>query len=182
MLDVMSLVGIVFFGLSALVIEDVQDAGEVIRVRAGTAGGTVACPGCGNETARVHGYHERTVADVPVDGRQVLVAVRLRRMRCPVLGCAVQTFREQVPDVVERYQRRTVRLAGQVSAVARGLGGRAGTRLLPVLGISASRHALLRALLKVPLPPLEVPRVLGCGARPAGLPAWHSLFCRCAVL
>jgi len=104
----MGLAGIVFSGLSALVIEGVEDAGEVIRVRARTSGGAVACPGCGTETERVHGYHDRTAADVPVDGRQVSVTVRLRRMRCPVLGCAVQTFREQVPDLVERYQRRTV--------------------------------------------------------------------------
>jgi hypothetical protein len=135
MLDAMGLVGIVFSGLSALVIEGVEDAGEeVILVRAQTSGGAVACPGCGTGTARVHGYHERTLADVPVDGRRVSVTARLRRMRCPVLGCAVQTFREQVPDLVERYQRRTVRLVGQVSAVASGLGGRAGARLLPALG------------------------------------------------
>jgi transposase len=69
----------------------------------------------------VHGYHERTVADVPVDGRRVLVRVRVRRMRCPALGCARQTFREQVPGVLDRYQRRTTRLTVQVSAVAREL-------------------------------------------------------------
>jgi transposase len=80
----MCLVSTVFSGLSALVIEDVQDAGEVICVRARTPGRAVACPGCGKETASVHGYHERTVADVPVDGRRVLV--RVRRIRCPVLG------------------------------------------------------------------------------------------------
>ena len=161
MIDVTELVGIMFSGLSALVIEDVEDAGGVIRVRARASGGAVTCPGCGTGTARVHGYHERTLADVPVDGRQVSVTARLRRMRCPVLGCAVQTFREQVPDLVERYQRRTVRLAGQVSAIASGLGGRAGARLLPVLGIGGSRHALIRALLRIPLPALVVPRVLG---------------------
>ena len=48
---------------SALVIEDVQDVGEVICVRARTRGRAVACPGCGTETT--HGYHERTAADVP---------------------------------------------------------------------------------------------------------------------
>jgi hypothetical protein len=167
----MGLVGIVFSGLSALVIEDVEDAGEVIRVRARTSGGAVACPGCGTGTERVHGYHERTLADVPVDGRQVSVTARLRRMRCPVLGCTVQTFREQVPDLVERYQRRTVRLAGQVSAVARGLGGRPATRLLPVLGIGGSRHFLIRALLRIPLPALQVPRVLGMTSRCAAAPS-----------
>jgi transposase len=161
MIDAMELAGTVFSGLSALVVEDVEDAGEVIVVRARTRSGSAACPGCGTQTSRVHGYHERTPADVPVDGRRVLVKVRARRMRCPVLGCAVQTFREQVPGVLERYQRRTERLNGQVSAAVRELAGRAGARLLAVLGIGLSRHAALRALLRIALPDLEVPRVLG---------------------
>jgi transposase len=160
-IDVTELVRTVFSGLSALVIEDVEDAGDVIAVRAGTRGGPVACPDCGTETARVHGYHERTVADVPADGRRVLVKVRVRRMRCPVTGCPRQTFREQVPGVLGRYQRRTARLTGQVSAVARELAGRAGARLLPALGILVSRHTTLRGLLKIPLPEAPVPRVLG---------------------
>jgi transposase len=161
MIDVTELVGTVFSGLSALVIEDVEDAGEVICVRARTREQAVACPDCGAQTARVHGYHERAVADVPVGGRRVLVKVKVRRMRCAALGCAVQTFREQVPGVLDRYQRRTARLAGQVSAVVRELAGRAGARLLSALGILLSRHAALRALLRIPLPVLAVPRVLG---------------------
>ena len=161
MIDVTELVRIVFSGLSALVIHDVEDAGEVIVVRAGTRGGAVACPGCGAETSRVHGYHERTAADVPLDGRRVVVKVRVRRMRCPVLDCTVQTFREQVSGVLERYQRRISRLTAQVSAVARELAGRAPARLLPALGIGVSRHTALRVLLSIPLPALAVPRVLG---------------------
>jgi transposase len=87
MIDVTELVRTVFSGLSALVVEDVEDAGDMICVRARTRAGAVACPGCGAETARVHEYRERTVADVPVDGRRVLV----RRMRCPALNCKMQT-------------------------------------------------------------------------------------------
>jgi hypothetical protein len=125
----------------------------------------------------VHGYRERTVADVPVDGRQVSVAARLRRMRCPILECTVQTFREQVPGLLDRYQQRTTRLAAQVSAVARGLARRAGARLAPVLGIGASRHALLRALLRIPLPELEVPPHRPALAAPGRLhqPVHHHL-------
>ena len=55
----------------------------------------------------------------------------------------------------------TARLTGQVSAVARELAGRASARLLLALGITASRHTMLRVLLKIPLPALAVPRVLG---------------------
>ena len=161
MIDAEELVMTVFSGLSALVIEGVEDAGDVIWVRARTRDEPAACPGCGTETGRVHGYHERTAADVPVDGRRVLVKVKARRLRCPVLGCPRQTFREQVPGVLDRYQRRTARLAGQVSATVRELAGRAGSRLLAALGISISRHTALRALLAIRLPDLQVPRVLG---------------------
>jgi transposase len=161
MIDATELMGTVFSGLSALVLEDARDGGDVIVVRARTRDSAVACPECGIETARVHGYHERTAADVPVDGRRVQVLVRARRLRCAVPGCPRQTFREQVPGVLERYQRRTARLAVQVSAIARELAGRASARLLPALGICSSRHTMLRVLLKIPLPALAVPRVLG---------------------
>ena len=161
MIDAIELMGTVFSGLSALVIEDAGDDDGAICVQARTRDEAVACPRCGTATVRVHGYHERTAADVPADGRRVLVKVRVRRMRCPVPGCKVQTFREQVPGVLDRYQRRTSRLARQVSAVARELAGRAGARLLPALGICASRHTLVRVLLRIPLPAVAVPRVLG---------------------
>jgi transposase len=118
-------------------------------------------PGCGTETARVHGYYERTVADVPVDGRRVVVRVTVRRMRCPVAGCPRQTFREQVPGVPGRYQRRTPRLTGQAGAVARALAGRAGARLLAQLGVPLSRHTALRVLLRLALPVVPTPGVLG---------------------
>jgi transposase len=165
MIDAIGLAGTVFSGLSALVIEGVEDAGEAICVRARTRDGAVACPGCGTQTARVHGYYERTAADVPAGGRRVLVRVRVRRLRCPVPGCPRQAFREQVPGVLDRCQRRTTRLTGQVSvsAVARELAGRAGARLLPALGILASRHTALRVLLRIPLPAIAVPAVLGTG-------------------
>jgi hypothetical protein len=108
----------------------------------------------------VHGYHGRTAADVPADGRRVLVKVRVRRMRCPVPDCQVQTFREQVPGLLDRYQRRTTRLTGQVRATARELAGRAGARLPPALGILVSRHTVLRVLLRIPLPEVAVRRAL----------------------
>jgi transposase len=91
------LAGVMFSGLSALSVDGVEDAGDVVVVRASTRGGVVACPVCGPLTGRVHAFHERVVADVPVDGRRVSVRLRVRRMLCPVTECARRTFREQVP-------------------------------------------------------------------------------------
>ncbi|MFJ2779598.1 ISL3 family transposase, partial [Kitasatospora sp. NPDC087315] len=161
MRDVNELVGTVFSGLSPLVIEDVVDEGEVIRVVARTQDGPVPCPVRGAPTDRVHGFHHRTVADVPADGRRVLVVVRVRRLACPVLGCGRQTFREQVPSLLERYQRRTNRLTSQLGSVVKELAGRAASRLLEVLAAPASRSTALRMLLRVSLPARRVPQVLG---------------------
>lgn len=47
-------------------------------------------------------FHGRVVANVPADGLRVVVLVRVRRLVCPVPGCPRQTFREQVPGVMER--------------------------------------------------------------------------------
>ncbi|MCY0963469.1 ISL3 family transposase [Streptomyces sp. H27-H5] len=150
-----------FSGLSALVIESVADEGDLVRVMARTRDGPVPCPVCGTPTGRVHGFHGRTVADVPVDGRRVVVSVRVRRLVCPVLGCPRQTFREQVPGLLGRYQRRTNRLADHIGSVVRELAGRAGARLSRALDIAVSRSTALRMLMRLPLAPLRVPRVLG---------------------
>ncbi|MGI5493919.1 ISL3 family transposase [Microtetraspora malaysiensis] len=155
------LVGVVFSGLSDLVIEGVADENDLIRVMARTRDEPAPCPVCGVLTARVHGFCSRTVTDVPVDGRKVVVSVRVRRLVCPALGCPRQTFREQVPGLLERYQRRTNRLTGQLGAVVTELAGRAGARLSQALDIAISKSTALRLLMRLPLPPPRVPRVLG---------------------
>ncbi|MFB9876990.1 ISL3 family transposase [Planobispora siamensis] len=149
-----------FSGLSPLVIEDVAAESEQVVVRARTPQRDALCPACGGSSRRVHGYQLRTVMDVPVDGRRVVVRVRVRRLRCPKRGCR-HTFREQVPGVLERYQRRTARLTKQVQAVVHELAGRAGSRLLAILAVSLSRHTALRTLLRIPLPAGPTPRVIG---------------------
>lgn len=152
---------VVFSGLSALVIEDVTDEDGLIEVWARTRGGEAACTGCGVLSRRVHAWFERTVSDVPVDGRRVLVRVWARRMRCSAEECAQATFREQVPGVIERYQRRTTRLTRMIEETVRELAGRAAARLAPSLGVGLSRDSALRALLRIPLSPAQIPEVIG---------------------
>ncbi|MFI6313227.1 ISL3 family transposase [Nocardia fusca] len=159
MVEVSVGVGVVFSGLSPLVVEDVGVAGSRLVVRARTPGGVAECPACGAGSDRVHGVHERRLADLPVDGRSVVVRVRIRRLYCLTPGCQ-RTFREQVPGVVERYQRRTARLTGHVRAAVRELAGRAAVRMLRRWSVRLSRQTAVRVLLGIPLQTQEVPRVL----------------------
>ncbi|GAA3368376.1 hypothetical protein GCM10020367_06470 [Streptomyces sannanensis] len=87
--------------------------------------------------------------------------VRVRRLVCPVLGCRRQTFREQIPGLLERHQRRTTRLTGQVPKVVKELCGRAAARLTRVLAVPVSYATTLRLLRRIPVPTVRVPRVIG---------------------
>ncbi|MER5262694.1 ISL3 family transposase [Actinosynnema sp. NPDC002837] len=143
------------------VVRDRRSSTPQSRVLAPHRNAAVPCPVCGTATAQVHGYHSRTLKDVPVDGRQVVVRLRARRLVCAALGCPRQTFREQVPGLVERHQRRTARLVRQISQVARELCGRAAARLTDLLAMPASRGTAVRHLWRLPLPEPVVPRVIG---------------------
>lgn len=100
----------------------------------------------------------RTVADVPFDGRRVVVNVRVRRLVCPVLGCRRQTFREQLPGLIERLQRRTTRLTSQVSGVVKELCGRAAARI-PAVPVSFA--TALRVLRESSHAAVRIPRAIG---------------------
>jgi hypothetical protein len=71
------------------------------------------------------------------------------------------TFAEQVLGLTVRYQRRTPLLQQVVEAVGVLLAGRGGARMLRVVEVALSRCAVLSQLMRVPLPPLVTPRVLG---------------------
>jgi hypothetical protein len=62
----------------------------------------------------------------------------------PSPGHPVQTFREQVPAVLYRDQRRTTRLAGQADEVGRRQAGRAGAGLL---GLGLDMAAVIAAVI-----------------------------------
>ncbi|MEV8517733.1 transposase family protein [Dactylosporangium sp. NPDC051484] len=86
-----------------MVVDQVDDQGETVRVRARTRSAAVACPGCGWRTRRVHAYHVRRLADLPVGGRGVVLELRVRRLACRNHTCARRTFREQVPGLAARW-------------------------------------------------------------------------------
>ncbi|MFE3906005.1 hypothetical protein ACFXPY_38575 [Streptomyces sp. NPDC059153] len=71
------------------------------------------------------------------------------------------TFAEQVPGLTMRYQRRSPQLQRLVEAVGVVPAGRGGARMSRILNVTLSRCTVLAQLMRVPLPPLETPQVLG---------------------
>jgi transposase len=142
------------------VIDEVVADEAALRVRARTTAAEAACPQCGALSGRVHAHHVRRLRDLPVAGRGMVVELRVRRLVCQAEGCPRRTFREQVPQLAQRWARRTHRLTELIGQLAVVLAGRAGALVLSRLGVRISRTTVLRVLMALPVPIGPAPAVL----------------------
>ncbi|MGW2184032.1 transposase family protein [Streptomyces sp. NPDC001732] len=139
---------------------DVADAVVVVRART-RFGVPAGCTGCGQLSAWCHSRYVRRLADVALGGRPLRIDLSVRRLYCENAACPKVTFAEQVPGLTVRYQRRTPQLQRLVEDIGVVLAARGGARMLRILNIRLSRCTVLAQLMRMPLPPLETPRVLG---------------------
>jgi transposase len=147
--------------LSGAVVEAAELAGGRLCIWARARAEAVACPRCGQSSARVHSGYQRRLADAPAGGHRVVIRLMVRRFFCGNPDCPAVTFAEQIDGLTRRRARRTPPLARVLTGIALALAGRAGARLAALLGLVASRSTLLRLVMAVPDPARPVPRVLG---------------------
>jgi len=118
------------------------------------------CPDCGRPCRAVHSRYRRRPADLPSIGRRVQVGLRVRRFYCRNAKCARRTFAERLPELVAPHARRTGRLAKAQGRAGAALGGQSGAKLLLHLAMPTSADTVLRLIRRLPLPEVEVPRVV----------------------
>src|SRR5438046_6463504 len=75
--------------------------------------------------------------------------------------CGPANVVEQFPNLAQARARRTHRQISRLSAIAKELGGRPGTRESANACMPASRHTLLRLLRRASIVAASPPRVLG---------------------
>jgi transposase len=118
-----------------LKLQDVAINTEMVSLSVESSRPSVACPVCGQSTARLHSHYLlRTLADRPWGGSSVRLSLRVRRFRCSRSECPRRIFAERIPDLVAPYARRTTRLREILRLVGFALGGEGGARLLWRLG------------------------------------------------
>ena len=148
--------------LRGLRVGQVEDTGDAVVIRACCRAPQARCPACGAASSRVHGGYARVVADGAAGGRPVLVALSVRRFRCPDPSCPKVTFAEQADGVSARYRRRSVPLLGMLAGFGLELAGRAGARLAGTLGVPVHSSTVLRLVMALPDPPVTAaPAVTG---------------------
>ncbi|PLU62682.1 hypothetical protein BMJ24_04320 [Sinorhizobium medicae] len=80
-------------GAKVLGVALTDDDGWVVSA-AGLAFGI--CPDCGRRTRNRHGWSNRSLQDLPVQGKTVTVKLRLSRWRCAHQKCERQTFTDRL--------------------------------------------------------------------------------------
>ncbi|WP_052070480.1 ISL3 family transposase [Streptacidiphilus albus] len=152
---------LLFPALSAVAVVCIEAGSPVVRVQAGATSAGAVCPGCGAWSERVHGSYLRVPADLPTAGRQIVLALRVRRFACPDGTCPRRTFVEQINGLTRRHGQSTERLRSAVAELGLALAGRAGARMAALLGIGGSRSTLLRRVMELPDRPVGAPAAVG---------------------
>jgi transposase len=147
--------------LAGLRLEQAALDGEAVRLHLVASARRARCPLCTRRSRRVHSSYHRTVADLPLAGRQLILRLRVRRFRCGVRRCSRAIFAERFPSLVAAYGRRTLGQRAALEVIAFALSGSAGARLATRLGSPISRATLLRVLRRADVPTRPAPRVLG---------------------
>lgn len=137
-----------------MLIEQIQvtQTGLLISVRATHP--TSCCPLCACASSSIKGHYRRSLRAVPCGGRQVQLALTVRKFYWRNPLCERKVFTERLPDFVEPWARMTMRHSEQITCIGLATCGKGGTRWAKRLGMRTSRQTLLRRIMDLPDPPL----------------------------
>jgi transposase len=146
---------------AGIAITSVHSSASELGLDVACQAASMPCPECHQPSARIHGHYRRTVADLPCAGRNVILALTVRKFVCSTPTCPRRIFTERLPGLVQPYARMTPRLIALVQALGLGAGGQLGTRLADRSAIATTSSTLLRHLMQLPVPVARAVRVLG---------------------
>lgn len=152
---------LLFPGIAGVHIDTVGVEMQTLHLYVSTTQPCSACPLCHTPSAAIHSHYWRTLADLPLGGRRVVLHLHTRRFFCRVAGCRRRIFTERLPALMAPWARRTQRLDTHLLRDALDVGGAPGARLATAQGTPISPTTLLRLVHALPLPPVGAVHVLG---------------------
>jgi transposase len=126
----------------------ITQTGLVVEVASTTP--SSRCPLCLEPSSHIHSYYHRTLKDAPCVGRQLQLALTVRKFLCQNADCSRKVFTERIADLAEPWARMTTRLKEQITSIGLSTSGKAGVRLGDRLGIETSRNTTLRRIMEIP--------------------------------
>ena len=145
-----------------LAVIQIRNKKDQITIRANAREAFSWCPVCQRRSHRVHSRYDRKIADLPWQGRAVVIAVTVRRFRCDNARCERKIFVERLSNVTAAQSRRSRRLADIQQHIGMALGGASGARLASRLALPVSGDTLLRLVRRgASVQPSFAPTIIG---------------------
>ncbi len=129
---------------SDLIVHEVDYEGDSFKMYATSSLDHGICPYCGHLSHSVHSRYVRTIQDLSILGRRVIMRLGVRKFFCHNQDCRRKTFAEQPGDEVFRYRRRTCRCERVVARHGISVSSSSASRLLGHMGIHISSSTVLR--------------------------------------
>ena len=139
---------------SGFVVEQVRVLYDCVTIYVLSTAQSAACPLCSQPSTRIHSRYLRTLADLPIGGRQVVVSLTVHKFFCQTSECPRRIFAERFADLVRPWARTTLRFDQAIEAIGFTSNGEARARLATRLGLPTSPATMLRRLktASVPMP------------------------------
>ena len=119
------------------------------------------CPHCKVQSFSLHSHYVRQLTDLPWHGVAIRLQLNTRKFRCRNEFCLRKVFCERLPQVVESYGRKTIRLQELFGVLAFVLGDAADSKTAREMGLNVSGDTLLRRIRRISQPTVESVKVLG---------------------
>ena len=148
-------------GAPALLIHKITVEHDQIHIAVTSTQKQACCPACNGQSTSQHSTYSRHPNDLPWALVPVVLHIAVKRFFCQNPACPKKTFAERFPNLVDWYQRRTIRVQEKQQQLSTNTSARAAEVLLKNHQLGLSNTSINRLLRCLPDPQSAPVRVLG---------------------
>jgi transposase len=129
-----------------LSISKIENTSECIRIELNSAKETQECPMCNELSTSKHCSYTRTVGDLPIVGKRLILIIHAYKFKCKNCQCKVKVFCQQFKGFLAKSQQKTERLIKYLYDIAFTNSGEGGARICCKNNIPVSGDTLIRMI------------------------------------
>jgi len=132
-----------------LQIMEIEETDKQITLKMKSLKHRQKCQTCGQEMTNYHGTYVRTVQDLPILGKNVLLEITAYEYNCANENCEQKTFVDDYDEFLSRYSRMTARCEEFVRILAFSTSCEGAAMICGKMGICISGDKIIRMLKKM---------------------------------
>ncbi len=121
--------------------------GDVIYISVKSSKIKVVCPFCGIASTKEHSTYQRTIQDLPIQGKKVILIIDNRKMFCNNPECGHTTFAERF-SFLSKKAKKTERLKEEIIRLSLNCSSVAASELLSKSVVSVGKSTICRYIKK----------------------------------